>query len=555
MFPWSPASSSRVRAQAGARDRPRSGSSPPRWRRCPTRPVLGPSTPLPRRGRPAGDALGEALRHLSVARPGRTRSRPPWSRTGADPRRLEDDGFASSRSSPGASTSRPGVERPLRGRRPGAQAGPRRVGASWTPPPARRPALLRARGSRIAAPGPGARRLGRSAQVPRAAAADAPSTGGTAPRGAGTLESEIGQLAGLPGAAVCRTIGPDGGAPEPGEGRGPEPGDGPAPPAEIASGWSSRRRRNELTLRRALNALLDRILARPGGGGPRDRKVRSRRGSSRGLVASHRDAPRAERGSGVLRAVLGRSSQELTAPFSPRLELLVLAQTEGRQLTSSIPKATSSRPLQEGLRQVRASAGSAQSQPSSRSRRGRGYRAAFTARPARLNEPRAALVEEGFDGTPRLVNRQAVEVVREEWRVLDRWWTEEPVSRRYFESCSPADRTPSSSAMRSEAAGTRSVERDGGARDMDVHGLTPQEVDVASSPARSTSASRSCPRRTRRTSARSPSTCMRSGGSSRAGRDPRPPSTGRSSRRAQSERPALQIAPVGCVTGRDDPHS
>ena len=52
---------------------------------------------------------------------------------------------------------------------------------------------------------------------------------------------------------------------------------------------------------------------------------------------------------------------------------------------------------------------------------------------ARLLEPRAALVEEGFDGTPRLVNRQRVEAVREEWRVVDRWWTEEPVSRRYFE--------------------------------------------------------------------------------------------------------------------------
>jgi hypothetical protein len=26
-----------------------------------------------------------------------------------------------------------------------------------------------------------------------------------------------------------------------------------------------------------------------------------------------------------------------------------------------------------------------------------------------------------------------VEAVREEWRVVDRWWTEEPVSRRYFE--------------------------------------------------------------------------------------------------------------------------
>ncbi len=43
------------------------------------------------------------------------------------------------------------------------------------------------------------------------------------------------------------------------------------------------------------------------------------------------------------------------------------------------------------------------------------------------------LVEGRFDGTPVEVNRQPVEVVREEWRVVDRWWTEEPVSRRYFE--------------------------------------------------------------------------------------------------------------------------
>jgi hypothetical protein len=31
------------------------------------------------------------------------------------------------------------------------------------------------------------------------------------------------------------------------------------------------------------------------------------------------------------------------------------------------------------------------------------------------------------------VNRQPVALVREEWRVVDRWWTEDPVSRRYFE--------------------------------------------------------------------------------------------------------------------------
>jgi len=59
---------------------------------------------------------------------------------------------------------------------------------------------------------------------------------------------------------------------------------------------------------------------------------------------------------------------------------------------------------------------------------------ARTARTARrLNAPRPALVESHADGVPRRVNRQAVAVVREEWRVVDRWWTEEPVSRRYFD--------------------------------------------------------------------------------------------------------------------------
>jgi KaiC/GvpD/RAD55 family RecA-like ATPase len=51
----------------------------------------------------------------------------------------------------------------------------------------------------------------------------------------------------------------------------------------------------------------------------------------------------------------------------------------------------------------------------------------------RLNAPRPALVETCVDGTPRLVNRELVTVVREEWRVVDRWWTDEPVDRRYFE--------------------------------------------------------------------------------------------------------------------------
>jgi hypothetical protein len=50
-----------------------------------------------------------------------------------------------------------------------------------------------------------------------------------------------------------------------------------------------------------------------------------------------------------------------------------------------------------------------------------------------LNQPRTVFVEVHVDGSPRTVNRAAVSAVLEEWRVVDRWWTEEPVSRRYFD--------------------------------------------------------------------------------------------------------------------------
>ena len=61
-------------------------------------------------------------------------------------------------------------------------------------------------------------------------------------------------------------------------------------------------------------------------------------------------------------------------------------------------------------------------------------RSASAARTARrLNAPRAVLVEAHADGTPRCVNRQGVGVIREEWRVVDRWWTDDPIHRRYFD--------------------------------------------------------------------------------------------------------------------------
>ena len=50
----------------------------------------------------------------------------------------------------------------------------------------------------------------------------------------------------------------------------------------------------------------------------------------------------------------------------------------------------------------------------------------------RLNEPRAVLVAAERD-VPVEIEHVRVAVVREEWRIVDRWWTERPVRRRYFD--------------------------------------------------------------------------------------------------------------------------
>jgi hypothetical protein len=36
-------------------------------------------------------------------------------------------------------------------------------------------------------------------------------------------------------------------------------------------------------------------------------------------------------------------------------------------------------------------------------------------------------------GTPLLVDGRAVDAVRESWLVEDRWWTDRPLRRRYWE--------------------------------------------------------------------------------------------------------------------------
>jgi hypothetical protein len=51
----------------------------------------------------------------------------------------------------------------------------------------------------------------------------------------------------------------------------------------------------------------------------------------------------------------------------------------------------------------------------------------------RLYRPRPAQVSSGADGVPLAVEAKAVEGVREQWLVEDRWWTDRPLRRRYFE--------------------------------------------------------------------------------------------------------------------------
>jgi hypothetical protein len=51
----------------------------------------------------------------------------------------------------------------------------------------------------------------------------------------------------------------------------------------------------------------------------------------------------------------------------------------------------------------------------------------------RLGAPKPAAVEADARGTPTAVGQVAVDTLREEWVVEDRWWTGRPLRRRYFE--------------------------------------------------------------------------------------------------------------------------
>ena len=294
-------------------------------------------------------------------------------------RRLEDNGFAVEPVEPGCLYfDTRGVERLYGGVSPALKRALAAVGSTWNAGAGaadRRFAALAA--AAIARPG---QAVVVDDQRTREFLAPLPLT--LMPLEAGRREEldrlgvkKIGQLAGLPGSAVAERLGPDGRR----AWSLARAEDGGNADWNDSAGWNDTKVSarppatdlaerlefpeavaNELTLRRALTALLDRILARPERGGREIRKValsaRLVGGGSWRRTMTLRE-PSGERG--TLRAALGPKLAELPAPvLSLGLELVTLSESEGRQLALIRPEGEELEArLRDGLRQVRARAG------------------------------------------------------------------------------------------------------------------------------------------------------------------------------------------------------
>jgi nucleotidyltransferase/DNA polymerase involved in DNA repair len=172
----------------------------------------------------------------------------------------------------------------------------------------------------------------------------------------------IGQLAGLPGGAVAERLGPDGRRAW-SLARGERDGRvAPRKPVEslVETLEFPEAVGNELTLRRGVAALLDRLLARPERAGRPPRKLalwaRLVGGASWRRTVTLRE-PSAD--AARLRAALGPKLAELPAPvLKLRLEAVELAESTGEQLELVRAEGEVLRGrLKEGLRQVRAAVG------------------------------------------------------------------------------------------------------------------------------------------------------------------------------------------------------
>jgi len=179
---------------------------------------------------------------------------------------------------------------------------------------------------------------------------------------------KVGQLAGLPGGAVAERLGPDGrrawslARGDEATGLGGADRVEPRQPVEAIAETLEFPEAvgNELTLRRGLGVVVDRVLARPERAGrPPRRLVLTARlvgGASWRRSATLRE-PTAE--PARIRMALGPKLAELPGPVRAlRIELAELAESTGQQLELVRPEGGELQVrLREGLRQVRASVG------------------------------------------------------------------------------------------------------------------------------------------------------------------------------------------------------
>lgn len=330
-------------------------------------PLLGPVTAAAEaEGVKAGMRLGEALAlcpELELVDPDPAAAEEAWEEVVL---RLEDAGFSVEPAGLGcAYFETRGVERLYGGLEPALRQALSAVGTTWD-------ARAAAAGRRFAALA--AASIARPGQALVVSDEQAPAF--LAPRPLELLPLElkrreelhqlgvhtVGDLAALPTPAVAERLGADGRrAQSLAHGGSKRRIRGRRPPAEIVESLSFPEAvGNELTLRRAFGALLDRVLARPE---RHDRFVRrialSARlvgGGSWRRTVTLRD-PTAERDR--IKAALAPKLAELPAPVRElRLELVELASSTGRQLELVSASGTELRTcLQEGLRQVRASTG------------------------------------------------------------------------------------------------------------------------------------------------------------------------------------------------------
>jgi hypothetical protein len=76
---------------------------------------------------------------------------------------------------------------------------------------------------------------------------------------------------------------------------------------------------------------------------------------------------------------------------------------------------------------------SAQRVPGTDGMTGAGIEPVASRGPRRLAKPKAVRVKADETGRPQMIEKREVDAVRESWLVEDRWWTDAPLRRRYWE--------------------------------------------------------------------------------------------------------------------------